>query len=63
MTNMTPEEFREHLKELGLNQSAFARQVKISRGTVNRWTRGEIGIPGLAAAYIRLLVKDRRMEK
>ncbi len=37
---MTPNEIREARKRLGLSQEAFAKELRVSFATVNRWERG-----------------------
>jgi DNA-binding transcriptional regulator YiaG len=46
--------FKEALRELGISQHAFAREIDMDITTVNRWANGKAIIPGIAKAYVRL---------
>ena len=50
---MTPFEFREALKALGLTQRRFASIAQAGAVTVNRWAQGEQAVPGPVAALLR----------
>lgn len=52
---MSAEDFEELMRGLGFNRSSFARHVGMHRNTVNRWCTGDVGVPGIAACYVRLL--------
>jgi transcriptional regulator with XRE-family HTH domain len=53
---MTAAEFRETLAALGLTQRAFAAEVLVDIGTVNRWAKGRRPIPGIVDAYLLRLL-------
>jgi DNA-binding transcriptional regulator YiaG len=50
---MTPAEFRDALKALGLTQRRFALIAKAGPVTVNRWAQGEQAVPGPVIALLR----------
>jgi DNA-binding transcriptional regulator YiaG len=52
---MTPIEFREALKALGLTQRSLASTLGVAVTTVNRWARGLAPVPQYAVAYLELL--------
>jgi len=54
---MNATEFRDALRKLGVSQTRFARSVNMDVTTINRWATGLRTMPGIADAYIRLLVK------
>jgi DNA-binding transcriptional regulator YiaG len=53
-------EFRAALDELGVSQRRFARQINMDITSVSRWATNKAEIPGIAAAYIRLLLAHHR---
>ena len=50
---MTPTEFREALKALGLTQRRFSLIAQAGPVTVNRWAQGEQAVPGPVVALLR----------
>jgi DNA-binding transcriptional regulator YiaG len=61
---MEHDEFRALLKELGISQRQFARDIDDTDVTiVNRWATGKARIPGAASAYLRLRVKLHRISR
>lgn len=56
---MSAEEFDAMMRRLGFNQTTFAKHTGMHRNTVRRWCVGEIEVPGIAAAYLRLLSERR----
>ena len=54
---MTPAEFREALKTLGMSQRFFAANSRTAISTVNRWAQGTQPIPGWVEWIIDLLKK------
>ena len=56
-------QFGQKLKELGIRQSALARQLEVSPGLVSQWARGYTGISAKNAlaidrATVGLIPKD-----
>ncbi len=54
---MDANEFRAALKELGISQQQFARDIDTDPTAVNRWANGKSKVSGAAAAYLRLRLK------
>jgi transcriptional regulator with XRE-family HTH domain len=52
---MTPAELRAILARLGLSQTQAARRIGVGLRTVNRWVRGEAGIPRPIALLFRMM--------
>ena len=52
---MTPAEFQQARKALGLTINALADAFSMNERTVRRWERGDIPIPGTAVLAIRYL--------
>ena len=52
---MTPTEFKQGRRALGLSQSALARLFEASRRTVIRWEMGDTVIAGPASVLMRWL--------
>ena len=59
---MEPREFRETLKEVGLRQNAFARELGLSKDTVWRWATGALPVTRYAEAYLELLRLVRQFD-
>jgi len=57
---MTPAEFRDALKTLGMSQRFFALKSGTAISTVNRWAQGTQPIPGWVNWVIDLL-KERTL--
>jgi DNA-binding transcriptional regulator YiaG len=57
MQEMTGVEFQAALDELGISQRDFARETGTHYTAVNRWAKGRVPIPGIAAAYVRLRLR------
>ena len=57
---MDKTEFRKALKELGISQQQFARDIDTDPTAVNRWATGKAKMSGAAAAYLRLRLKHKR---
>jgi DNA-binding transcriptional regulator YiaG len=57
---MTPEQLKASRRELGLNQTEMAQQLKTPRRTYVDWERGERRIPGICEVAIEHLVKKDR---
>jgi len=53
---MEAKEFKSALDELGISQHRLARMVDMDIASINRWANDRAQIPGIAAAYIRLLL-------
>jgi transcriptional regulator with XRE-family HTH domain len=58
---MTPQEFRDTIRELGLSQRALARHLGLNKSTVNRWATGETPVPQYAVAWIEAWGDLRRI--
>jgi DNA-binding transcriptional regulator YiaG len=54
---MTPSQFKDALRELGISQRQFAREIEVDVTTVNRWANGKAEITGPAKAYLNLRVR------
>ncbi len=54
-------EFRGALAEMGMSQNRFATMVEMDVTSVNRWARAKAAIPGVAKAYVRLLLSIHRV--
>ena len=54
---MTSDEFRAHLKRLGMKQTDFSRYTGISERQIKRYASGEAVIPLLVEVYLQTLVK------
>jgi DNA-binding transcriptional regulator YiaG len=58
ISEMRPEEAREHIARLEISQQAFARMIRVNPTTVRRWLRldGEaLDIPRAVQIALRLL--------
>lgn len=55
---MTPKEFENARKTLGLSEAAVAVIFKVGDRTVRRWEDGEKDIPGPAQVLVSLLVRS-----
>jgi transcriptional regulator with XRE-family HTH domain len=55
---MTPQEFRDTIRELGLSQTSFAEQLGLARSTVARWALGKSPVPRYAMVYL-----EERLER
>ena len=55
---MTPEEFRELRKRLGLNQTQLAAEWGTTARSVRRWEAGETPIQPVTAYCLRMMVKN-----
>lgn len=51
---MTPDQFKQRLKDLHVSQSGFARLVYVHDNTVSKWATGQAKIPGPVVAYLDL---------
>jgi len=63
---MTPNEFRERRRRLGLTQEALARKLGVALTTVARWERGEHTPPAwldLAMAAVEWLAAEETAER
>ena len=49
---MTPQELRDALEELGLNQSEAARRLGVEQSTMYRWVSGERKVPSSVEAAL-----------
>lgn len=58
--NMTGEEFKSALEELGWKQATIARRTGANRVTVSRWITENV-VPQWAAEYLRVLVLTKRL--
>ena len=56
---MTPDEFREALKRLGLSQVEFARSVGVHDVTARRWAAGKLEVPASVSLFLRLIIGHR----
>ena len=54
---MTPRQFKNAIKELGLTQAAAGRYLDVSERTANRYSRGTARIPAPSAILLRLLIQ------
>lgn len=59
MRNMKGSELKKRRERLGFTQEGLASQLGVSRNTVARWERDEIGIP----PYLDLALKTLEREK
>ena len=58
---MTPQEFKEARRTLGLSASKLAQALKVSDGrTIRRWEAGDRDIPGPAIVAINFMLKAKR---
>lgn len=57
---MTPAQFRQALKRLGLSQSEAARRLYVAIPTVQRWVSGKRRIPGPVIACLESWERERR---
>jgi DNA-binding transcriptional regulator YiaG len=55
---MTPAEFRDTIRELGLSQRALARHLGLNKSTVTRWANGKAPVPQYAVAYLKVARDD-----
>lgn len=51
---MTPDQFKQRLKDLHVSQAGFARLVYVHENTVSKWATGQAKIPGPVIAYLDL---------
>ena len=51
---MTPEQFKQRLRDLHVSQSGFAKLVYVHDNTVSKWATGQAKIPGPVIAYLDL---------
>lgn len=59
---MTPDDFREARRKLGLTASKLATALELGADggrTVRRWEHGERGIPGPVAVALRYMLAER----
>jgi|KBSMisStaDraftv2_1062788.scaffolds.fasta_scaffold2709861_1 transcriptional regulator with XRE-family HTH domain len=54
---MTPRQFKNAIKELGLTQAAAGRYLDVSERTANRYAKGTARIPAPSAILLRLLIQ------
>jgi len=59
---MTPDQLREALERLGINQLTAARWLAVDPRTVRRWLAGDRRIPGMAVEMILTWIRDGRRE-
>jgi len=57
---MTPDEFREIIRKLGLSQIAAARLLGVNARTSRRWASGERDIPPPAVRFLRYLIATKK---
>lgn len=60
---MTSDQFRAALKSLNLPQRRLAKTLGLDTGTVNRWARGILPVPGYAEAYLNQLKKHSLLQQ
>ena len=60
---VTPNEFRKHLKRLGLSQSEAARRLYVEVSTVHRWASGTRPIPGPVIACLEAWIRQAKAEE
>ncbi len=58
---MSPVELKTCLKQLGLSQQKFSRQVYVSGAAVKNWAQGRSKIPGPVVLLIRLMLESQRV--
>lgn len=58
---MTPHDLKAARRQLGMNQTEMAKQLRISRSGYVKLERGERPISGLAIVAVELLLKHDRM--
>ncbi|MCD1645268.1 helix-turn-helix domain-containing protein [Aurantimonas coralicida] len=51
---MTPEQFKQRLKDIHVSQAGFAKIVYVHPNTVSKWMTGQTKIPGPVIAYLDL---------
>ena len=59
---MTPEQFRDVRKTLGLTQKALAEALRMGRHgwqSISKWESGDNPIPGPVTVAIEYLLRDR----
>ena len=57
--SVTPEQFREAIAGLGLNQTEAAKALEVDARTVRRWAAGEREIPGPVRVALRCMAQLR----
>jgi len=57
---MTPDQLRDALVRLGINQLTAARWLDVDPRTVRRWLAGDRRIPGMAVEMILTWIRDGR---
>ena len=58
VSQMTPQQFREARRELGLSQIKLAKALQVTERTVRRYEYGEVEIPGPVEVLIDLWLSD-----
>ncbi|MDL2285101.1 helix-turn-helix transcriptional regulator [Oxalobacter sp. OttesenSCG-928-P03] len=58
---MTPEEFKEALRELGWKQADIGRKMDLHRNTVSAWAAS--GPPGWAVEYLNAMLAIKRLHE
>jgi|1186.fasta_scaffold1215636_2 transcriptional regulator with XRE-family HTH domain len=56
---MTLEEFRAALDDLGVTQQWFAQAIGVDIMTVSRWARARVDVPGWVSVMLYLLRRER----
>lgn len=51
---MTPDQFKQRLKDIHVTQAGFASLVNVHPNTVSKWVTGQAKIPGPVIAYLDL---------
>ena len=54
---MTPNQYRDAIKRLGLSQRKAAALLGIDERQSRRWAAGDAGIPESAAKLLRLMIR------
>ena len=62
--NMTADDLKAALVEMGWTQLELASRIETHRNAVNRWVNGKAKVPGSVSAFIDLCILDfRRVEE
>jgi len=60
---MSAEEFSESLQKLDMSRADAVRLLGVGSRAVSRWQRGERGVPGYVAQFLRYLIATNKSGK